>query len=143
MQDAHGGFLGVQRTYLDSTGAGKTNVEPARASLGSLSGGAVRLAEPEPGRPLVVGEGIESTAGAALLFDAPGWAALGTSGLRAIELPGHVRDVVIAADRDADGLRAAAALGRRLEAENRAVVIRRPDKGDFNDALLMEREATP
>ena len=135
VQDAHGGFLGVQRTYLDSTGDGKANVEPARASLGSLSGGAVRLAEPEHGRPLVVGEGIESTAGAALLFDAPGWAALGTSGLRAIELPEHVRDVVIAADRDADGLRAAAALARRLEAEDRAVEIRRPCKGDFNDAL--------
>ena len=33
VQDVHGGFLGVQRTYLDSTGAGKANVEPARASL--------------------------------------------------------------------------------------------------------------
>ena len=140
VQDAHGGFLGVQRTYLDSTGAGKANVEPARASLGSLSGGAVRLAVPELGRPLVVGEGIESTAGAALLFDAPGWAALGTSGLRAIELPEQVRDVVIAADRDAGGLRAAAALARRLKTENRVVEIRRPDKGDFNDALRMERE---
>ena len=140
VQDAHGGFLSVQRTYLAADGADKANVEPARASLGSLSGGAVRLAEPEPGRPLVVGEGIESTAGAALLFDAPGWAALGTSGLRAIELPEHVRDVVIAADRDADGLRAAAALARRLEAEGRAVEIRRPHKGDFNDALRMARE---
>ena len=143
VQDAHGGFLGVQRTYIAADGADKANVEPARASLGSLSGGAVRLAEPEPGRPLVVGEGIESTAAAMALFDLPGWAALGTSGLRAIELPEHVIDVVIAADRDAGGLRAAAALTRRLEAEGRAVEIRRPHKGDFNDAMLMAREATP
>ena len=139
VQDAHGGFLGVQRTYLDSTGAGKANVEPARASLGSLGGGAVRLAEPEHGR-LVVGEGIESTAAAMALFDLPGWAALGTPGLRAIELPGHVRGVVIAADRDAAGLQTAAALARRLDAEGRAVEIRRPHKGDFNDVLREVRQ---
>ena len=96
----------------------------------------------EHGR-LLVGEGVESTAAAMALFDLPGWAALGTSGLTAIELPPHVEDVLIAADRDAGGLRAAAALARRLEAEGRAVEIRRPHKGDFNDALLMAREATP
>ena len=141
VQDAHGGFLGVQRTYLDA-GAGKANVEPVKASLGSLAGGAVRLGEPEHGR-LLVGEGIESTAAAMALFDAPGWAALGTSGLRAIELPEYVIDVVIAADRDAAGLRAAAALARKLEAEGRDVEIRRPHKGDFNDALFMARETTP
>ena len=141
VQDVHGGFLGVQRIYLDREGAPqKADVEPVRASLGSLAGGAVRLAEPEHGRPLLVGEGIESTAAAMVLFDLPGWAALGTSGLRAIELPEHVIDVVIAADRDAAGLRAAAALARRLEAEGRNVEIRRPHKGDFNDVLRESRQ---
>ena len=135
VQDAHGGFLGVHRIYLDREGAPrKANVEPVKASLGSLAGGAVRLAEPEHGR-LLVGEGIESTAAAMALFDLPGFAAIGTGGLRAIELPPHVIDVVIAADRDAGGLRAAAALARRLEAEGRNVEIRRPHKGDFNDVL--------
>ena len=143
VQDAHGGFLAVHRIYLDRSGAGKANVEPARASLGSTAGGAVRLGEPERGR-LLVGEGIETTAAAMGLFDLPGWAAIGTGGLRAIELPEHVIDVVIAADRDAGGLQAAAALARRLEAEGRDVEIRRPHKGDFNDALLlMAREAMP
>ena len=143
VQDAHGGFLAGHRIYLDRSGAGKANVEPARASLGSTAGGAVRLGEPEHGR-LLVGEGIESTAAAMVLFDLPGFAAIGTGGLRAIELPEHVIDVVIAADRDAGGLQAAAALARRLEAEGRDVEIRRPHKGDFNDALLlMAREAMP
>ena len=139
VQDVHGGFLGVQRTYLAADGHDKANVEPVRASLGSLAGGAVRLAEPEHGR-LLVGEGIESTAAAMALFDLPGWAALGTSGLRSIELPPHVIDVVIAADRDAGGLRAAAALARRLEAQRRNVEIRRPHKGDFNDVLRESRQ---
>ena len=139
VQDVHGGFLGVQRTYLDSTGAGKANVEPVKASLGSTAGGAVRLAEPEHGR-LLVGEGIESTAAAMALFDLPGWAAIGAGGLRAIEIPPHVEDVLIASDRDAAGLRAAAALARRLEAEGRNVEIRRPHKGDFNDVLREVRQ---
>ena len=141
VQDVHGDFRGVQRIYLDREGAPrKASVEPVRASLGSLAGGAVRLAEPEHGRPLLVGEGIESTAAAMLLLDVPGWAALGTSGLRSIELPEYVIDVVIAADRDAAGLRAAAALARRLEAEGRNVEIRRPHKGDFNDVLRESRQ---
>ena len=137
VQDVRGAFLAVHRIYLD--GAGKANVEPVKASRGNTAGGAVRLAEPEHGR-LLVGEGIESTAAAMALFDAPGWAALGTGGLRNVELPRCIRDVVIAADRDAGGLRAAAALARRLEAEGRAVEIRRPHKGDFNDVLREVRQ---
>ena len=139
VQDAHGAFLAVHRIYLDREGAGKANVEPGKASLGSTAGGAVRLAEPEHGR-LLVGEGIESTAAAMALFDLPGFAAIGTGGLSAIELPEHVIGVVIAADRDAAGLKAAAALARRLEAEGRAVEIRRPHKGDFNDVLREVRQ---
>ena len=157
VQDVHGDFRGVQRIYLDREGAPrKASVEPVRASLGSLAGGAVRLAEPEHGRPLLVGEGIESTAAAMLLLDVPGWAALGTSGLRAIELPEYVIDVVIAADRDADGAGQLAAvdLTERLESEGRRVRIElplygtRPARisrsfvGDWNDVLLLAREAS-
>ena len=144
VQDVHGGFLAVHRIYLDREGAGKANVEPARASLGSTAGGAVRLGEPEHGR-LLVGEGIETTAAAMALFDLPGWAAIATSGLTAIELPEHVRDVVIAADKDFDGAGqlAAAALTERLEAEGREVEIQLPPFiGDWNDVLLLAREAT-
>ena len=144
LQCAAGRFKGVHRIYLDRSGAGKANVDPVKASLGSTAGGAVRLLAEPSGGPLLVGEGIESTAAAMVLFDLPGFAAIGTGGLRAIELPEHVIDVVIAADRDAGGLQAAAALARRLEAEGRDVEIRRPHKGDFNDALLlMAREAMP
>ena len=114
VQDVTGRFMGIQRTYLD--GSRKAEVEPVRASLGSLAAGAVRLAE-SIGDRLLVGEGIESTAAAALILGWNGgvWAALGTSGLRAVELPERIREVTIAADRDAGGLRAAAMLARRLE----------------------------
>ena len=143
VQDVRGDFLGVQRTYLTAHGGGKADVEPTRASLGSLGGGAVRLAEPEPGRALLVGEGIESTAAAMALFELPGWATLGTSGLRKVELPEDVREVLIAADRDAAGAGqlAAAALAERLEGEGREVEIQLPPfVGDWNDVLLLARE---
>ena len=144
VQDGRGGFLGVQRTYLAADGGGKADVEPTRASLGSLAGGTVRLAEPEPGRALLVGEGIETTAAAMALFELPGWAALGTSGLRKVNLPGDVREVVIAADRDAagGGQLAAADLAERLEGEGRKVEIQLPPfVGDWNDVLLLARTA--
>ena len=136
IQDVAGQFLGIQRTYLAADGTGKAAVDPVRASLGSLAGGAVRLAEPAGGR-LLVGEGIETTAAAVLVLDWHGgaWATLGTSGLRALEFPECVRDVVIATDRDAAGLRAAAALAERLEGQGRAVEIRAPCRGDFADWL--------
>ena len=133
-QDAHGRFVGVQRTYLH--GPDKAAVVPVRANLGSLRGGAVRISEPVNGR-LLLGEGIETTAAAVLVLDWSGgaWAALSTSGLRAVEIPEHVRHVTIAADRDAGGLRAAAGLAKRLEGEGRAVEIRVPCRGDFADWL--------
>ena len=64
VQAVDGTFAGVQRTYLNPAGEPvNANVLPSRASLGSLAGGAVRLAEPAGGR-LLLGEGIESTAAA-------------------------------------------------------------------------------
>ena len=138
VQDASGRFLGIQRTYLH--GPHKAAVEPVRASLGSLAGGAVRLCEPHGGA-LLLGEGIESTAAAMRVLN---WkdgacATLGTAGLRAVVLPDEIRGVVIAADRDASGAGqlAAAELARRLEAEGRAVEIFMPTVigHDFVDEL--------
>ena len=131
VQDCGGRFLGIQRTYLQ--GPHKAPVRPVRMSLGRLTGGAVRLAEPANG-VLLVGEGIESTAAAMQRLDLPGWVALGTAALRALVVPEAVREVVIAADRDAPGLEAAAALAERLEAEGRRVTIVAPRAGgDFAD----------
>ena len=141
VQDVNGRYIGVQRTYLN--GPHKAAVEPVRASLGSLRGGAVRLGEPRDGC-LLLGEGIESTAAAVRLFDWRGgaWATLGTPGLRAVELSESVQFVAIAADRDpkGDGQLAAAALAERLEAEGRHVSIHFSHDfavfGDFAGALM-------
>ncbi|MDD9980873.1 MAG: toprim domain-containing protein [Gammaproteobacteria bacterium] len=145
VQDVGGRFAGIQRTYLAPDGPRKAAVDPVRASLGHLIGGAVRLADPVDGR-LLVGEGVETTAAAVRVLDWRGaaWATLGTSGLRAVEIPAGVHDVVIAADRDpgGGGQLAAAALAGRLADEGRSVAIELPPfVGDWCDVLALSRGA--
>ena len=109
--------------------------------LGPCRGGAVRLAE--PGDVLMVGEGIETCLAAMRATGHPAWAALSTSGLRALDLPKDVCDVIVLADGDDPGEAAARDCGLRWKREGRQVRIARPPRGaDFNDLLVsrMPRE---
>jgi len=84
--DAAGVPIGVHRTYLRRDGAGKADVTPAKASLGPVWGGAIRL---DPLAPeLVVGEGIESAASAGRLLALPAWSALSAGNLARGQHPG-------------------------------------------------------
>ena len=132
VQSVEGHFVGVHRTYLHA--ANKAEVSPPRLSLGPIGGGAVRLVEVVDDKVLL-GEGIETTAAAVRVLGWPGgaWATLSTSGMRCVVLPVEILHVLIAADRDAGGLRAAVALAARLEVEGRTVSIEVPPCGDFAD----------
>ena len=100
--------------------------------LGPCRGGVVRLAE--PGAVLMVGEGIETCLSAMQATGHPAWAALSTSGLRSLDLPRDVRDVIVLADGDEPGEAAARDCARRWKREGRRVRIARPPPGmDFND----------
>ena len=100
--------------------------------LGPCRGGAVRLAE--PGDVLMVGEGIETCLAAMQATGHPAWAALSTSGLRTLDLPSDVRDVIVLADGDDPGEAAARDCAWRWKREGRRVRIARPPQGmDFND----------
>ena len=131
------GLPAVHRTYLRPDGSGKADIEPAKAMLGAIAGGAVRLSE-GPG-PLVVGEGIESTLSLLCgLLDGPAtvWAALSTSGLRGLRLPPQPGRLTIATDGDAPGRAAGHALADRAHALGWQVSILDPGDGaDFNDIL--------
>ncbi len=152
VQDVGGPVAGIHsthppphRTFPPPDGPRKAAVDPVRASLGHLTGGAVRLADPVDDR-LLVGEGVETTAAAVRVLDWRGaaWATLGTSGLRAVVIPAGVPDVVIAADRDpgGGGQLAAAALAGRLADEGRSVAIELPPfVGDWCDVLALSRDA--
>jgi phage/plasmid primase-like uncharacterized protein len=152
VRDVEGRFLGIHRTFLKHDGSGKADVEPQKASLGTIWGGAVRLASLEQVRAvgeLAIGEGIETSASAGLLLGLPAWAAVNAGNLgNGILLPDAIRKVVISADRDvADqhgrraGQDAARAAVIRFRREGRVARIAMPDagRGDFNDLLLAKR----
>jgi phage/plasmid primase-like uncharacterized protein len=137
--DVDGKFIGVHRTYLRRDGASKAKVEPQKASLGPVRGGAVRLATIEQvleAGELVIAEGIESAASAGLLLDLPAWAAISAGNLGSgVMLPAGIRKVVIASDRDKAGQDAARVAWYRYYREGRTVRVATPDegRGDFND----------
>ena len=127
--------LAIHRTFLARDGSGKAPVDPQKMMLGPCRGGAVRLAP--AGDVLMVGEGIETCLAAMQATGHPAWAALSTSGLRALDLPNDVRDVIVLADGDDAGEAAARDAALRWKREGRRVRIAHPPQGmDFNDMLL-------
>ena len=85
----------------------------------------------------MVGEGIETCLSVMQATGNPAWAALSTSGLRSLDLPRGVRDVIVLADGDKPGEDAAQDCARRWKREGRRVRIARPPTGmDFNDLLI-------
>ncbi|MFG1288424.1 DUF7146 domain-containing protein [Xanthobacter versatilis] len=129
--------IAVHRTFIAGDGQSKAPIDPPKMMLGPCRGGVVRLGT--PGSVVMVGEGIETCLAAMQATGKPAWAALSTSGLRSLDLPRDVREVIVLADGDAPGEAAAQACARRWLREGRSVRIARPPSGmDFND-LLMNR----
>ncbi len=134
--------FGVHRTYLRADGGGKATVEPAKAMLGPVKGGAVRLTDAGPGAPLVVAEGIEtalSLASGMLSAPATIWAALSATGMQALRLPPEPCRLTVAIDADPTGEAAGRALATRAWHEGWSVYLLRPPRGtggkDWNDVL--------
>jgi hypothetical protein len=136
--DVAGAPLAVHRTYLGRDGR-KAPIEPAKASLGPVWGGAIRLDGVAPDVPVAIGEGIETSASAGRLMGFPAWAAVSAGNLaKGLVLPPEVGHVVIAADPDDAGRDAAREAWLRWKAEGREVQIASPDRegSDFNELLL-------
>lgn len=126
--------IAIHRTFLALDGHGKAPVNPTKMMLGPCRGGVVRLGEFHG--VLMVGEGIETCLAAKQATGNSVWAALSTSGLRSLDLPRDVRDVIVLADGDEPGEAAALSCARRWSDEGRRVRIARPPQGtDFNDLL--------
>jgi phage/plasmid primase-like uncharacterized protein len=135
--DVAGAPVSVHRTFVAD--GRKASIEPAKASLGPAWGGAIRLAEITNGETLVVAEGLETAASAGRLLGGPAWAAVAAGNLaQGLRLPPHVNNIIIAADADPAGQRAAQAAAARWRDEGRRVKIAKPDAPgrDFNDLLL-------
>jgi putative DNA primase/helicase len=129
-----GTAIAVHRTFLARDGRNKAPVRPDKMMLGPCRGGAVRLGS--VGDRLMISEGIETALSGMQATGEPTWAALSTSGLRALELPADVREVIVLADGDDAGESAALDAAMRWKREGRCVRIARPPWGfDFNDVL--------
>ena len=130
-----GSPIAIHRTFLAYDGGGKAPIQPQRMKLGPYGGGAVRLAEPK--QVLMVGEGIETCLSAMQATGDAAWAALSTSGLRTLDLPPCISDIIILADGDDAGEKASRIAALRWKRQDRRVRIARPPSGmDFNDLLI-------
>ena len=133
-----GGTLeGVQRTWLHPGRPAKAPVAQPRKALGRVHGRAVRFGAPgSDGATLLVGEGIETVL--SLVAAVPALraaAALSAGSLAAFVPPPDAARLLIAADRDAAGRRAAAGIEARALAQGLAATVLVPEHGDFNDDL--------
>jgi putative DNA primase/helicase len=127
--------LGIHRTFLAQDGSGKAPVEPTKMMLGRCRGGAVRLSG--SGDELAVGEGIETCLAVIQATGSQAWAALSCSGLRGLDLPASIGEVLVLADGDKPGEAASRDCARRWKREGHLVRIANPPQGlDFNDLLL-------
>lgn len=129
--------VAVHRTYLAEPGE-KAAVEPCKAMLGPVKGGAVRIAE--GAGPLVIAEGLETALTLAddLAFLSPTVAAaLSTSGVSGFALPANLSHLVVAPDADVSGVKAAEALALRAYGLGARVTVLPPPLGacgrDWND----------
>lgn len=134
----------VHRTYLDPDGDGKAALDPPKAMLGKVAGGAVRLSS--GAGPLVAAEGIEtalSLLSGPLAEPATVWAALSTSGLRGLRLPETPGELIIAPDGDRPGKKAAIDLATKAHALGWKTRFMMPPEGrDWNDVLAGKGAAT-
>ncbi len=124
----------IHRTFLDKNGQ-----KTGRKMLGPCKGGAVWLSPPS-GR-MVVGEGIETTLSVIAATNLPGVACLSASGMKSVELPNLVKEIIIAVDSDPNntGQNAARSLGEKFSGTtmyatpDESCFTSTPNKLDFND----------
>ncbi|MEI7670044.1 MAG: toprim domain-containing protein [Pseudomonadota bacterium] len=132
-------LLGIHRTYLAKDGKGKADIANNKMMLGNVAGGAVQLGT--LGKTLIVGEGLETVISAQNATGITSWAALSTSGMKSLILPplNIIGSIIIAADHDTAGVKAAHECAEKWYAQGRKVQIALPPKGkDFNDLLKEE-----
>jgi putative DNA primase/helicase len=107
---------------------------------GSMNGSAIRLSSIANSDTLLVGEGVETVLSAMKLTGLPGWAAMDAGKLEKVEIPKHIKRVVIASDNDHSftGQASAYLLAKRLKVSGLDTRVMIPaDTGkDFNDVLL-------
>ncbi|HEY2527777.1 MAG TPA: toprim domain-containing protein [Xanthobacteraceae bacterium] len=129
----------IHRTALDLGGNKITIAGKDRMALGPITGGAIKLtADVEVTIALGIAEGIETAMSLQRLPEwtgSPVWSLISASGIRKFPLLSGIETLVIAADHDAAGERAAMAVAERWQ--EREVLIFEAHEGgaDLNDIV--------
>jgi hypothetical protein len=124
-------FMGIHRTYHDKVRAYD------RKMLGRQAGGCIRLTD--PARTLAIAEGIETALSFTALHGVPCWSARSANGLEQWRPPIGTERVIIAADGDEAGMKAARTLEALLRSFVRVEVAAAPEGQDWNDVLRGKR----
>lgn len=133
--DVDGALTGVQRTWLDPSGAGKAQVTTPRRALGQLRGKAVRFGCVDD--VMAVGEGVETVLSLrSVLPKLPLAAALSATNLLAIQLHPSLRRLYIICDNDCAGRYAATSLAARAQHAGVHCLLLMPTVGDLNEEIL-------
>ncbi|NNE83364.1 MAG: AAA family ATPase, partial [Alphaproteobacteria bacterium] len=128
-------FTGVHVTRLARDGRSKADSDPRR--MRGLSKGSVVPFGPPEGDILFVAEGLET---AMSVYQATGkstWSALSAGNMNAIAIPSWTKEVIVCADNDNAGLKAAKPLAERVAAMGKTARLAIPenDGDDWNVTL--------
>ncbi len=127
--------LTLHRTWIKANGT-KADVDPPRLLLGKhrKAGGVIRLwPDDAVTTGLAIAEGIETALTVATVF-APVWSLIDAGNLAAFPVLDGIEELLIVADNDDAGMRAANECAERWQRAGRAVRIAIPPKGmDAND----------
>ena len=121
------GLVAVHRTFLDAATATKARIDNPKRLLGNPGSGAVRLGTAT--RVLGLAEGVETAIAASMIAGIPVWAVLGNERFGMVSLPAHVEKLVILADNDAGGRRAADLAQDGLQRDGLELVTMWPPAG--------------
>ena len=127
-----GETIGIFRTWLAEDEPGKADVSQPKKSwkcVDRLNGGAIKIFPAEPGKPLVLCEGIETGMAIRQMMGFPTWACTSHILLENVEVPRFVNKVIIAGDLDGGkekGQKAVEKLAERLHGEGKQVKVALP-----------------
>jgi putative DNA primase/helicase len=123
----------VQVTLLSEPGR-KAGVPTPRLNPVPLDAGAVRLAK--AATVLGLAEGIEDALSAMQLHGLPCWAALGAGRMHRVGIPAEIQEIIVFADNDDVGRRAAERVVEAHQKKRRVTVVYPPERfEDWNDYL--------
>jgi DNA primase len=122
INDPSGLLVGVQRIAVTADGF-KAPIADPKLSLGPIRGNAARLADWRETDTLALTEGVEDALAFIKLTGTPTWAACGGGMIKSVILPERIRNVVVVADADEPGMKAAGEAYHAFTSQGRNVRV--------------------